>query len=183
MKLRHLALALSATVVLAACGDDGENVDAADTVSTTAPAETTTTMAAPATSAPVTSDGTSSVPAAAATGIEGPDAEAAAAAVATVFDSSLPFDRKVTALEGGEAHRGDHDAYLSAAEQVGGITVRPTAVSVDGDTAVVTYAVSFAGNQVYEGLTMDAMRTEGTWVVPTSAFCDFLAAARTACGA
>ena len=54
-------------------------------------------------------------------------------------------------------------------------------MAVDGDTATVTYRVLFAGNEMYRDLTMDVTRVDGSWIVPTDAFCGFLASARTPC--
>jgi iron complex transport system substrate-binding protein len=161
-----LALAGSLVVGLAACGDDDDDTgsgSAAETgessESSESPAETTTTAAESASSGD----------------------DAAGEAVATVFDSSVPFDDKVALIEDGESHRADHDGYVAAAEAVGGITVEPTDVAPSGDSATVTYRVLFGGNEAYSDLTMDVTRVDGEWIVPTDAFCGFLASARTPC--
>jgi iron complex transport system substrate-binding protein len=107
--------------------------------------------------------------------------EAAGEAVATVFDSSVPFDDKVALIEDGESHRADHEGYVAAADRVGGITVEPTDVAADGDAATVTYRVLFAGTEAYADLTVDVTRVDDAWVVPSDAFCGFLASARTPC--
>ena len=101
--------------------------------------------------------------------------------MATVFDSSVPFDDKVALIDDGEAHRADHEGYVAAADRVGGITVEPTDVVDNGDTATVTYRVLFAGTEAYADLSMDVTRIEGSWIVPTEAFCGFLASAQTPC--
>jgi iron complex transport system substrate-binding protein len=167
-----LAAALTIPLVLGlgACGDDDDGDDAADTEATdeSEAADTTTEPEADAED----------------TGAEGGEATddaAAGDAVATVFDSSIPFDDKVSMIEGGEAHRADHDGYVTAADAVGGITLDPTDVAVTGDTATVTYRVLFGGNEAYADQTIDVTRVEGNWVVPTDAFCGFLASARTPC--
>ena len=149
-------------VGLAACGDDDDSGDAAEATDETTP-ETTAAVA----------DGAAT------------DADSAVAGevVATVFDSSVPFDDKLASIEGGEAHRADHDGYVTAATAVGGITVEPTDVAVDGDTATVTYRVLFADTEMYADLTVDVTRVDGEWIVPTDAFCGFLASARTPCAA
>jgi iron complex transport system substrate-binding protein len=150
-------------VGLAACGDDDDDTDAGGD------AETSETTEASGTSE--TTAGESAA---------GDDA-AAGEAVATVFDSSIPFDDKVALIEGGESHRADHEGYVAAADAVGGITVEPTDVAPSGDSATVTYRVLFGGNEAYADLTMDVTRVDGEWVVPTDAFCGFLASARTPC--
>jgi iron complex transport system substrate-binding protein len=163
--LVSLALAGALVVGLAACGDDDDDTgsgSAAETSSETTSEASTTTAA----------EGASA----------GEDA-AAGEAVATVFDSSVPFDDKVALIEDGESHRADHDGYVAAAEAVGGITVEPTDVAPSGDSATVTYRVLFGGNEAYSDLTMDVTRVDGEWIVPTDAFCGFLASARTPCAA
>jgi hypothetical protein len=161
------ALALPLLLGLVACGgdddDDAATADAADT--TEADDGTTETTEAEADAA--------DDPAA--------DGDAAGEAVATVFDSSVAFDDKVALIEEGESHRTDHEAYVGAAERVGGITVEPTDVAADGDTATVTYRVLFAGTEAYADLSMDVTRVDDAWVVPSDAFCGFLASARTPC--
>ena len=162
------ALALPLVLGFAACGgdDDDEATDAgAETTEADTGAETTDTTEA---------------------ATEGGDAaagdEAAGEAVATVFDSSVAFDDKVALIEDGESHRADHEGYVAAAERVGGITVEPTDVAADGDTATITYRVLFAGTEAYADLTMDVTQVDGAWIVPSDAFCGFLASARTPCG-
>jgi hypothetical protein len=153
------ALAVPLMVGFVACGDDDdEATDAAADTTETTEADSTETTEAPA-----------------------DDSAAAGGAVATVFDSSVPFDDNVALIEDGEAHRADHEGYVAAAEQVGGITVEPTDVAAVGDTATVTYRVLFAGSEAYADLSMDVSRVDGEWIVSTDAFCGFLASARTPC--
>jgi ketosteroid isomerase-like protein len=169
---RLAGVALAAFLVLgpagfAACGgDDGDDEAEAGDTTETSESETTETTAGDEAEAGGAAD-----------------EDAAGEAVSTVFDSAVPFDDKVALIEGGEAHRADHEAYVGAANGVGGITVEPTDVAVDGDTATVTYRVLFGGNEAYADLTMDVTRVDGEWIVPTSAFCGFLASARTPCAA
>jgi iron complex transport system substrate-binding protein len=163
-----MALVLPLALGLAGCGDGDDDEATAD--ETEEPADDTTTTEAE--SADTTE---------ADAGGDVADEDAAGLAVQSVFDSTVAFDDKVASLEGGEAHRADHDAYVGAAGAVGGIAVEPTDVAVDGDTATVTYRVLFAGNEMYKDLTMDVTRVDGSWVVPTDAFCGFLASARTPC--
>jgi iron complex transport system substrate-binding protein len=161
--LAALVLAVPLLLGFVACGDDDGDeagTDSGDTTETTEATEDTEASASPEA-----------------------DEEAAGDAVVTVFDSSVPFDEKVAHIQDGESHRANHDGYVGAANGVGGITVEPTDVAVDGDTATVTYRVLFGGNEAYRDLTMDVTRVDGAWIVPTAAFCGFLASARTPCAA
>jgi iron complex transport system substrate-binding protein len=158
-----LAVAGSLVVGLGACGDDDDDTDSG--------AATETTAAESASSGDAAGD-------------DDAGDDAAGEAVATVFDSSVPFEDKVALIEDGESHRADHDGYVTAAEAVGGITVEPTDVAPsgeDGDSATVTYRVLFGGSEAYSDLTMDVTRVDGEWIVSTDAFCGFLASARTPC--
>lgn len=160
-------VAASLVLTLAACGDDGDDDDASGSASASEPAgdEATETTGEPE------ADGAE---------LTGEEAEIGDA-FATVFDSSVPFDDKVALLEGGEAHREDHDGYVTAADGIGGITVEPTDVEIDGDTATVTYGVLFAGTEQYSDLTRDVTRVDGAWIVPTDSFCGFIAATGASC--
>jgi hypothetical protein len=156
------ALALPLVLGFVACGGDDDDEATTDTTesdegaATTEPTETTAADTAA-------------------------DLDAAGETVAQVFDSSVPFDDKVALIDDGEAHRADHEGYVAAADRVGGITVEPTDVVDNGDTATVTYRVLFAGTEAYADLSMDVTRIEGSWIVPTEAFCGFLASAQTPC--
>lgn len=178
MKLPVAATAALAALalILTACGDEDDEAatDTSTTASAPAPAaEDTTTTTDPETDP----DADEAAP----EGIEGADAEAVADAVAVAFDSTVAFEGKVAFLEGGESLRASHDAYVAAAQQVGGIAVEATGVAVAGDAAEVTYRVLFAGTEAYGDLTMAAARIGGAWVIPTDEFCGFLASARTPC--
>jgi iron complex transport system substrate-binding protein len=167
--------ALPLVLGLAGCGGDDDDEASTDTDteadagSDAAADDETTTTEAEAGDAPV----------------EGDDAavaeDGAGEAVATVFDSSVAFDDKVANIEDGETYRADHEAYVGAADRVGGITVEPTDVVAEGETATVTYRVLFAGTEAYADLSMDVNLVDGAWVVPAGEFCGFLASARTPC--
>jgi iron complex transport system substrate-binding protein len=171
-RISLLSLALATPLVLGfglgACGDDDDEAGTADT----SEASETTEAAEGDSEASETTAGAAS-----------DDEAAAGEVVSTVFDSSVPFDDKVALIEDGESHRADHEGYVTAADAVGGITVEPTDVAAEGDSATVTYRVLFGGNETYSDLTMDVARVDGEWVVPTDTFCGFLASARTPCAA
>ena len=64
---------------------------------------------------------------------------------------------------------------------MGGIALKPTAVTVDGDTATVTYDVMFGGTAAYQDLTGTITKVGDTWQVTKVDFCGFMASARTPC--
>lgn len=150
-------LTSSLALGLAGCGDDGDG-DA----SASEPAEETTTAPTETTA-------------------EDSEAAEIGDTVATVFDSSVPFEDKVDLLEDGESHQADHEGYVTVADGVGGITVEATSVEIVGDTASVIYRVLFAGTETYSGLSLEVTRVDDAWMVPTTSFCSFLAAAQTPC--
>lgn len=90
-----------------------------------------------------------------------PEVDAVVTAWTSVFASSVPVADKL-------------------GQRVGGISLRPTAVTATGETAEVTYDVLFGGT-AYSGQTGTVTRPAGRWVVGTEQFCSFMAAARTPC--
>jgi iron complex transport system substrate-binding protein len=100
-----------------------------------------------------------------------------------VFDSSVGFDDKAMHLEDADALRGTVEAYTVAGDAMGGISLVPTAVVVDGDTATVTYDVMFGDTAAYTALSGVITQVDGTWVVSRTEFCSFMASARNACPA
>ena len=98
-----------------------------------------------------------------------------------VFDSDVPFADKAAHLENAEALQAAAEAYTGAGSAMGGITLEPTNVAIDGDTATVTYDVLFGGAPAYQDLSKTINRTDGVWIVPQAAFCEFLSSARVPC--
>jgi iron complex transport system substrate-binding protein len=111
------------------------------------------------------------------------DQQAAADAWTAVFDSSVAFDDKAAHLEDADALAATIDAYAQAGSAMGGITLDPTAVEVDGDTATITYDVLFGGTAAYTDQTGTMTLVDGLWVVSRDEFCGFMASARNACPA
>lgn len=176
-----ITLAAAATLVLAACGGDDDDDTAA-----TEPAAAETT-ASPATTAAAAA---STAPAADTTVAAGgyvvgadPEADAAALAWTTAFDSAVPFDDKAPFIEGAADLRPTIDAYAATGTQMGGITLAPTDVVVSGPVATITYDIHFAGQPAYSGQTGAVTRTDGAWIITRDQFCAFMALARTACPA
>ena len=98
-----------------------------------------------------------------------------------MFDSSLPADAKTAYLEDPAAVAATLAAYAATGQQVGGITLQPTAVVIAGPVATVTYDIQFAGNPAYQGQTGALTQAGDSWVVTTEQFCSFMALARTPC--
>ena len=114
---------------------------------------------------------------------EGDAAAAASDAWTLVFDSAIGFDEKAAHIEDAAALEATVEAYTAAGDAMGGITLEPTDVVVDGETATVTYDVMFGGSAAYTALTGSISLIDGTWVVSRAEFCGFMASARNACPA
>ena len=120
----------------------------------------------------------SSVPA-----LTGDEADVATA-FETAVDSSLTYDDQAPFIEDAESIRATIENYPTAAEAVLGITATVTGVEIDGDTAAITYTLSFNGVEApYGELDGTLIRVDGGWVVPVDEYCAFQAQARNACPA
>lgn len=170
--LAALTLAALAPLV-AACGDD----DTGEAETETESEETTTTAADDA------ADGDDGAEEGAGEGVDldDPDQAAVAEGWTTVFDSSVAADAKSAYLEDPEAAAPTLTAYASTGESMQGITLEPTAITIDGDTATITYDILFAGTSAYQDQTGEMVRQDGQWKVTTEQFCAFMATARTPC--
>ena len=152
MRRALLTLTIAGSLALAACGGDDDDAAATTAAAaTTTVAATTTTEAATTTKAATTTTKAATTTTKAATTTTGaaastttaaasgglapgadPDADAAALAWTTVFDSSLAYDAKAAYIADAEALKATIDAYTQAGQAVGGITLVPTAVAVSG---------------------------------------------------
>lgn len=197
-----LPLALAALAVFAAsCG--GDSSDSSSTVAaatnataapttiapttiapTTAPPTTaapaTTTMAPTTTAAPTTAMAPATTTAAPSFAPDSPEGMAAEA-WRVVFDSSADFADKAAHLEESVVLEATNAAYMEGAARFGGFKLDPTAVEIDGDTATVTYDVLFGETVQYTDLTGTLTLADGVWTVSRTAYCGFLASARTPC--
>ena len=108
--------------------------------------------------------------------------EAVATAFETAVDSSLTFDEQAPFIEEAEALRDTIENYPTAAEVVMGITAEVTSVAIDGETAAITYVLSFNGVDAgYGDLDGTMALVDGTWVIPHDEYCAFQAQARNNC--
>ena len=111
------------------------------------------------------------------------EAAAAAEAWATVFDSAVPFADKAPFMADADALAGTVEAYAETGSSFGGISLVPTAATVDGDTATSTYDVIFGENPAYGDVTGTISLVDGVWTVSRDEFCSFMASARVGCDA
>jgi iron complex transport system substrate-binding protein len=108
-------------------------------------------------------------------------ADAAAEAWSLAFDSAVGFEDKAAHIEDAEALRATIESYTAAGSAMGGITLVPTDVAVNGESATVTYDVMFGPSAAYTDLSGLISLVDGTWVVSRTEFCTFMASARNAC--
>jgi iron complex transport system substrate-binding protein len=108
---------------------------------------------------------------------------AAASAYALVFDSTVAFDEKAPHLEEADALMDTVEKYATAAQSFNGIKLTPTAVTITGHSAAVTYDVYFGTTKQYSSLPGTIENRDGTWTVSRDEFCGFMASARTPCAA
>lgn len=186
MNRRIVALMLGLALVAAACGSDetSDGDGAAASATTTTVAAVTTTSTAPATTTTVAPTTTTTTAVAEAGGIvAGEDAEVDAVVLAytVALDSVTPYEDKVPYIDDPSGLEETIAKYLETGQSMGGIGVLPTAVSIDGDTAVVTYDLLFGGNPTYPDLTGEAVKTADGWKITRAGFCSLMSSARVGC--
>jgi hypothetical protein len=91
------------------------------------------------------------------------------------FEEKAPFIEDSADLEATVAQ------YNVNGEFVGGIGVLPLVVTIDGDTAVISYQILFSGNPSYSPQTGEAIKIGGDWKVTRGAFCELMVLARGGC--
>tara|TARA_B100001996_G_scaffold240630_1_gene186037 strand:+ start:1749 stop:2339 length:591 start_codon:yes stop_codon:yes gene_type:complete len=109
------------------------------------------------------------------------EGQAAMDAFALVYDSNANWAEKAPHLENSDLLEASNEGYRAGSEGLGGITLRPSGVTVDGDTATIIYDVLFGENAAYESLDRVINRIDGVWVVSQEDYCSFLSSARTPC--
>jgi iron complex transport system substrate-binding protein len=171
-----VAVCVLAALAFTACGDDSETASTGSTEAPTSTGAPTTTTEEPG----ATTTTAAGAPSAFA---EGSPEAAAAEAYRLVFDSAVPFADKSAHLDDAAALQATVEQYGEAGTSFGGITLEPTAITITGETAAVTYDVYFGTAPQYEGLTGAIENRDGTWTVTRGEFCGFMASARTPCAA
>lgn len=176
-------------LVATACGESSEPDAVASSTSTQAP--TTTTEAPTTTTEPLTTTlpptTTTAAPTTSTTAAEpivpgeDPDVDAIVLAFQIAFDSVSGYEEKATYIDDPSGLEETVEKYLATGESMGGIAVEPTAVTIDGDAAEVTYDLLFGGNPTYPGLTGRAVKTADGWKIERSMFCSLMSSARVGC--
>ena len=111
-----------------------------------------------------------------------PDADAAALAWTTAFDSTTGFDAKAAVIADAEALRPTIEAYTPAGEAVGGITLEPTDVVDHRATPRRSRTRSSSPAPARTpSRRARSQRVDGVWVVSRDEFCGFMAMARNPC--
>ena len=185
--MKRLTLIISALgLVAAACGGTAE-VEVPDSpaitaspTTTTEAATTTTTTEATTTTSEATTTTTSAVEEGIVAG-EDPEVDAIVLAYTIALDSVSPFEDKAPYIDDPTGLEETVAKYLETGESMGGIGVWPTAVTIDGDTAVVTYDLLFGGNPTYPDLTGPAVKTAEGWKITRAGFCSLMGSARVGC--
>ena len=102
-------------------------------------------------------------------------------AFALVYDSNAEWEGKALHLENSDLLQATNEQYRDANESMGGISLRPTGVRIEGDTATIIYDVLFGVTPAYESLERTITRVDGVWKVSRDDYCGFLSSARTPC--
>lgn len=157
---RMIGVGVVIAAIAAACG--GGSDDAGDT--TVAPTTASTAGAAPAIVAG-----------------EDADVDAVVEAYSVVFDSSTTFEEKVPYLVEPEGLEETVTKYTATGTSMGGVSLDPKSVTIDGDLAMVNYDFLFGGSPSYTDLTGDAVRTAAGWQITREMFCDIMRSARSSC--
>lgn len=112
-----------------------------------------------------------------------PEIKAAASTTAwsTVFDSTVAFADKAPFMADAGALSETVQAYTDAGTGFGGISLVPTDVVVNGESAEITYDANFGENPAYGDQTGTITQVDGVWTVSRDEFCAFMSSARVAC--
>ena len=121
---------------------------------TTSLASTTTT-----TSAPEEDDRTSAMLA------------SAMDAFALVYGSASPFSAAAPHLESAESLEATYAEFVAFGSSVGGIEIKPTAASLDGDMAMISYDVYVGGEPFSTGSSGAMWLRSGIWIASRGDFC------------
>ncbi len=189
LKRTMMLLAALALVATACAQSETAETPAADVpLATTTTAAPTTTTAAPTTTtaAPVTTTTAAPVTTTTAANIgivpgDDPDVDAVVLAYQIVFSSETRYEEKVPYLEEPDGLEETVAMYQETGESMGGVALAASAVTINGDTADVTYDLLFGGTPTYPDLSGDAVLRDGTWKITRDMFSAMMASARVGC--
>jgi hypothetical protein len=194
LKRRMLLLVVLAVIVTACSESDAaETTTTAAPTTTVAPATTTTTVApatttttvAPATTtttvAPATTTTTTAADAGGITPGEDADVDAVVLTYEIVFSSETGYEEKAPYIDDPVGLEQTVADYQETGESMGGVALAPKSVTINGDTADVTYDLLFGGTPTYPDLSGDAVLLDDTWKVTREMFCAMMASARVGC--
>lgn len=171
-----VALALVGT----ACGTPEETAPPPEEV----PATTTTVAATTTTTVPATTTTTTTeAPPAALDPATEADKEAIRTAYRVVFSSETSFEEKAPLLDDPTGLEETVAEYMVVGKGMGGVSIEPRRITIEGDTATVLYDLLFAGTVARADLTGDAVLIDGTWKITRDKFCSIMGFARVGCPA
>lgn len=163
-------------IVLAVIATACSASDAAETTTTTgAPATTTTATTAASETTTTSLDAGGIVPG------EDADVDAVVSTYQIVFSSETEYEEKAPYIEDPAGLEQTVADYQETGESMGGVALAPTSVTINGDTADVTYDLLFGGTPTYPDLTGDAVLVDETWKITREMFCAMMASARVGC--
>lgn len=175
--LQYASLLIGFVLLVSACGGS----DSADTTTTQADVTTTTVAATTTTAETTTTAGAGGGATEPIVPGENADADEIANVYAVVFDSKTTFEEKAPLIVDPDGLEATVEEYTAAGAGVGDIFLEATAVSVDGDAAVVIYDLQFGGQVFQPDQTGDAVRPGGAWQVTREHFCSVMMLARVSC--
>jgi hypothetical protein len=175
--LKRIMLILAVLAVFAtACSE----TDAAETTTTVAPTTTSATIAPTTTTTATAPTTTVADPGGIVPG-EDADVDGVVLTYQIVFSSETGYDEKVPYIDDPTGLEQTVADYQETGESMGGVALVPSSVTINGDTADVTYDLLFGGTPTYPDLTGDAVLIDDTWKVTRVMFCAMMASARVGC--
>ena len=185
--IRILLVLVAMALVATACASD-DTADTAPaavapvaTTSTSAAISTTTTSTTVASTTTTTESATTTGPPAAITPGDDPDVDAVVLAYQIVFSSETDYDEKVPYLVEPAGLEETVAEYQQTGESMGGVALAPTAVTINGEVADVSYDLLFGGSPTYPDLSGDAVLVDDTWKITSEMFRGMMASARVGC--
>ena len=185
-----MKLTVSLIVALAGLAAGCGSSETADEPATGEAPATTTTIAATTTSTTTTTSApTTTVPPATTTTVavggiipgEDADVDSIVVAYEVVFSSETTYDEKVPYLVDSEGLEETVLNYQETGDMMGGVGAIPSAVTINGETADVTYDLLFSGTPTYPNLSGDAVLNDETWKITREMFCSIMTSARVGC--